>query len=108
MAEPRPFGSKAQATLLHFLIRFSCLSSPTVVIISRSLENLRFENLKTWFVNHSILLFLPWKHNCFLILKGAGEMVNEAALALEYGASCEDIARVCHAHPVIIAQHSQT
>jgi dihydrolipoamide dehydrogenase len=29
-------------------------------------------------------------------------MVNEAALALEYGASCEDIARVCHAHPVII------
>lgn len=36
------------------------------------------------------------------VLKGAGEMVNEAALALEYGASCEDIARVCHAHPVII------
>lgn len=29
-------------------------------------------------------------------------MVNEAALALEYGASCEDIARVCHAHPVSI------
>lgn len=29
-------------------------------------------------------------------------MINEAALALEYGASCEDIARVCHAHPVII------
>lgn len=28
------------------------------------------------------------------------EMVNEAALALEYGASCEDMARVCHAHPV--------
>lgn len=29
----------------------------------------------------------------------AGELINEAALALEYGASCEDIARVCHAHP---------
>lgn len=27
-------------------------------------------------------------------------MINEAALAMEYGASCEDIARVCHAHPV--------
>ena len=26
-------------------------------------------------------------------------MINEAALAMEYGASCEDIARVCHAHP---------
>jgi len=30
---------------------------------------------------------------------GAGEMINEAVLALEYGASCEDVARVCHAHP---------
>lgn len=27
-------------------------------------------------------------------------MINEATLAMEYGASCEDVARVCHAHPV--------
>jgi pyruvate/2-oxoglutarate dehydrogenase complex dihydrolipoamide dehydrogenase (E3) component len=27
-------------------------------------------------------------------------MINEAVLAMEYGASCEDVARVCHAHPV--------
>ena len=33
-------------------------------------------------------------------IQGAGELINEAALAMEYGASCEDIARVCHAHPV--------
>uniref|UniRef100_A0A8C6KRC9 Dihydrolipoyl dehydrogenase n=1 Tax=Nothobranchius furzeri TaxID=105023 RepID=A0A8C6KRC9_NOTFU len=32
---------------------------------------------------------------------GAGEMINEAALAMEYGASCEDVARVCHAHPTV-------
>uniref|UniRef100_F6Z7K0 Dihydrolipoyl dehydrogenase n=1 Tax=Ciona intestinalis TaxID=7719 RepID=F6Z7K0_CIOIN len=31
---------------------------------------------------------------------GAGEMINEAVLAMEYGASAEDVARVCHAHPV--------
>ncbi|XP_041349898.1 dihydrolipoyl dehydrogenase, mitochondrial-like [Gigantopelta aegis] len=31
----------------------------------------------------------------------AGELINEAALAMEYGASCEDIARVCHAHPTV-------
>ncbi|KAK7488608.1 hypothetical protein BaRGS_00020225 [Batillaria attramentaria] len=31
----------------------------------------------------------------------AGELINEAALALEYGASCEDVARVCHAHPTV-------
>jgi len=35
----------------------------------------------------------------YIIGPGAGEMINEAALAMEYGASCEDIARVCHAHP---------
>jgi len=34
-----------------------------------------------------------------IIGPGAGEMINEGALAMEYGASCEDIARVCHAHP---------
>ena len=28
-------------------------------------------------------------------------MIGEATLALEYGASCEDIARVCHAHPTL-------
>eukprot|EP00730_Choanoeca_flexa_P000037 TRINITY_DN10015_c0_g2_i2.p1 TRINITY_DN10015_c0_g2~~TRINITY_DN10015_c0_g2_i2.p1 ORF type:complete len:509 (+),score=169.02 TRINITY_DN10015_c0_g2_i2:25-1527(+) len=36
---------------------------------------------------------------CFIVNKSAGEMINEAALAMEYGASCEDVARVCHAHP---------
>lgn len=35
-----------------------------------------------------------------LNVQGVGEIVNEAVLAMEYGASCEDIARVCHAHPV--------
>lgn len=34
-----------------------------------------------------------------IVASGAGELINEAALAMEYGASCEDIARVCHAHP---------
>ncbi|XP_019851525.1 PREDICTED: dihydrolipoyl dehydrogenase, mitochondrial-like [Amphimedon queenslandica] len=29
----------------------------------------------------------------------AGELINETVLALEYGASAEDVARVCHAHP---------
>ncbi|EER25584.1 dihydrolipoamide dehydrogenase precursor [Coccidioides posadasii str. Silveira] len=31
----------------------------------------------------------------------AGEMIAEATLAVEYGASCEDIARTCHAHPTL-------
>lgn len=36
-----------------------------------------------------------------IIGPGAGELIGEACLAMEYGASCEDIARVCHAHPTV-------
>ncbi|CAM9133503.1 unnamed protein product [Discosporangium mesarthrocarpum] len=31
----------------------------------------------------------------------AGEMVAEVVLAMEYGASSEDVARTCHAHPTL-------
>ena len=31
----------------------------------------------------------------------AGEMIAEATLAMEFGASSEDIARTCHAHPTL-------
>lgn len=30
-----------------------------------------------------------------------GEMIAEAVIALEYGASSEDMARTCHAHPTM-------
>ncbi|KAL1539156.1 dihydrolipoamide dehydrogenase precursor [Salvia divinorum] len=31
----------------------------------------------------------------------AGELIHEAALGMQYGASSEDIARTCHAHPTM-------
>ena len=31
----------------------------------------------------------------------AGTMIAEAAIAMEFGASAEDIARTCHAHPTL-------
>jgi len=31
----------------------------------------------------------------------AGELIAEGVLAMEYGASCEDIGRTCHAHPTL-------
>jgi dihydrolipoamide dehydrogenase len=31
----------------------------------------------------------------------AGELIAEAAAAMAYGASAEDIARTCHAHPTL-------
>ncbi|KAI0024097.1 hypothetical protein F4780DRAFT_727500 [Xylariomycetidae sp. FL0641] len=38
---------------------------------------------------------------CHIVGPNAGEMIAEATLALEYGASTEDIARTCHAHPTL-------
>lgn len=37
----------------------------------------------------------------WIIGTNAGEMIAEAVLAFEYGASSEDIARTCHAHPTL-------
>ncbi|MBC45769.1 MAG: dihydrolipoyl dehydrogenase, partial [Thalassospira sp.] len=31
----------------------------------------------------------------------AGDLIAEVVLAMEYGASAEDIARTCHAHPAL-------
>lgn len=36
-----------------------------------------------------------------IIGSNAGEMIAEGVLAMEYGASSEDIARTCHAHPTL-------
>jgi dihydrolipoamide dehydrogenase len=36
-----------------------------------------------------------------IIGSDAGNMIAEAALAMEFGASAEDIARTCHAHPTL-------
>ena len=41
----------------------------------------------------SLSLFVPGPN--------AGEMISEAVLAVEYGASSEDIARTTHAHPTL-------
>jgi dihydrolipoamide dehydrogenase len=36
-----------------------------------------------------------------IICSDAGNMIAEAAVAMEFGASAEDIARTCHAHPTL-------
>jgi dihydrolipoamide dehydrogenase len=38
---------------------------------------------------------------CHIIGPEAGNMIMEVALAMEFGASAEDIARTCHAHPTL-------
>jgi dihydrolipoamide dehydrogenase len=32
---------------------------------------------------------------------GAGEMIHEIAVLMEFGGSAEDLARTCHAHPTM-------
>ena len=36
-----------------------------------------------------------------IIAPQAGELIHELVLGMEYGASAEDIARTCHAHPTL-------
>jgi len=38
---------------------------------------------------------------CHMIGPNVGELIAEACLAMEYGASSEDVARTCHAHPTL-------
>ena len=36
-----------------------------------------------------------------IIASHAGDLIAEAVTAMEFGASSEDLARVCHAHPTM-------
>jgi dihydrolipoamide dehydrogenase len=36
-----------------------------------------------------------------IIGAGAGDMIHEAVVLMEFGGSAEDLARTCHAHPTM-------
>ncbi|MCQ8782415.1 dihydrolipoyl dehydrogenase [Mangrovibrevibacter kandeliae] len=38
---------------------------------------------------------------CHIVGFGAGEMIHEAAVLMEFGGSSEDLGRTCHAHPTM-------
>jgi len=38
---------------------------------------------------------------CHIVGTNAGEMISEGVIAIKYGASSEDLARTCHAHPTL-------
>jgi dihydrolipoamide dehydrogenase len=38
---------------------------------------------------------------CHIVAAGAGDMIHEAAVLMEFGGSSEDLARTCHAHPTL-------
>jgi dihydrolipoamide dehydrogenase len=38
---------------------------------------------------------------CHIVGKGAGDLIHEVAMLMEFGGSSEDLARTCHAHPTM-------
>ena len=38
---------------------------------------------------------------CHIVSRGAGELIHEVAVLMEFGGSSEDLARTCHAHPTM-------
>lgn len=62
------------------------------------------EDWKT-ILNHAFQTYLNKLNNNKIKLQGGGELINECVLAQEYGAAAEDVARVCHAHPVSLLDY---
>ncbi|XP_073976505.1 dihydrolipoyl dehydrogenase, mitochondrial [Rhodnius prolixus] len=105
-------------------IDYNCVPSviythPEVAWVGRSEEDLKRDNIaykvgkfpfaansraKTNNDTDGFVKVLADKHTdailgVHIIGPSAGELIAEAVLGLEYGASAEDIARTCHAHP---------
>ena len=57
----------------------------------------RVEGLTKWLVDPETERVL----GCGMVGPGAGELIAEAVLALEYSASAEDLQRTIHAHPTL-------
>ncbi|MGL5136505.1 MAG: dihydrolipoyl dehydrogenase, partial [Beijerinckiaceae bacterium] len=38
---------------------------------------------------------------CHIIGAGAGDLIHEVGVLMEFGGSSEDLARTCHAHPTM-------
>ena len=94
-------------------------TSPEVAVVGKTEENLKKENIKYKIGKFPFLANSRAKVNndtegfvkiiadaktdkvlsVSIIGSEAGTMIAELALAMEFGASAEDIARTCHAHP---------
>jgi len=94
-------------------------TSPEVAMVGKTEENLKKENVKYKIGKFPFIANSRAKVNSetegfvkiiadektdkvlgvSIISSVAGTMIAEAALAMEFGASSEDIARTCHAHP---------
>ena len=94
-------------------------SSPEVSCVGKTEENLKGEKIdykvgkfsflgngraKTSFASDGLVKILSHKTTdrilgAHIIGPSAGDLIHEICLAMEFGASAEDVARTCHAHP---------
>ena len=94
---------------------------PEVAVVGKTEEQLKEEGVeynkgsfafkansraRTVLDDDGIVKILADKHTdrvlgIHIIGPNAGEMIAEGVLAMEYGASSEDIGRTCHAHPTL-------
>lgn len=96
-------------------------TSPEVAVVGKSEEDLKAEGVaykaskfpfsangraKAMLATQGFVKILADKQTdrvlgCHIVGKGAGEMIHEAAVLMEFGGSAEDLARTCHAHPTM-------
>ena len=101
---PKPLLKIGNETLLSNTLKFLELSGISEVIINvhylgeqvvEYINNNKF-NLSIKIIEEKDKIL-----GAHMIGPHAGEMIAEIAIAMEFGASSEDIARTCHAHPTL-------
>ena len=111
-----------QATHINYdLVPSVIYTSPEVSAVGKTEEKLKFENIefkvgkfpfmgngraKVNFSSDGFVKILADKKSdkilgAHIIGPGAGDIIHEICVAMEFGASAEDLARTCHAHPTV-------
>ena len=93
--QPRPGSAVTAATTRNFV------AACGIELIVNEVGNAR---AKAVFAGDGFVKLLADKDTdrilgCHIIGPGAGDLIHEVCVAMEFGASAQDLALTCHAHP---------
>lgn len=88
----RRVASKHLTFPCHIVLDLFCLFFPFLFLVLFFFEKKEKKTSSCFKFDLPVLIYD--------FVQAAGEQIHEAVLAMEYSASCEDIGRTCHAHPV--------